>query len=126
LLGQLGYPADVDTVRSRLVRLIEDEAAFPYVAYENGAVVGFAAGYAMPLIQREPAGRLAALIVADGSRGMGVGRALVDAVTEEARRRGCERLEVTSAEHRRDAHAFYERLGFEEKPRRYIKTLHQV
>jgi GNAT superfamily N-acetyltransferase len=29
-----------------------------------------------------------------------------------ARRRGCQRVELTSSASRRDAHRFYERLGF--------------
>jgi GNAT superfamily N-acetyltransferase len=93
------------------------------VAEAGGEAIGFASGYAMPLIQRDPAGRLAALVVGAGARRAGVGRALVDAVTSEARRRGCERLEVTSAAHRSDAHGFYERLGFVDKPRRFVKQL---
>jgi ribosomal protein S18 acetylase RimI-like enzyme len=32
-------------------------------------------------------------------------------------------LEVTTAEDRTDAHGFYERLGFEERPRRYVLEL---
>jgi GNAT superfamily N-acetyltransferase len=110
-------------VLPRLSRLLAEPAAFLFVAEADGQVIGFASGYAMPLIQRDPVGRLAALAVGDGGHGSGVGRALVDAVTEEARRRGCERLEVTSAAHRHDAHRFYEHLGFEDKPHRFVKYL---
>jgi GNAT superfamily N-acetyltransferase len=95
-------------VLPRLTRLLADPAAFLYVASADGSVVGFASGYAIPLIQREPTARLMALVVADGARGSGVGRALV---------------EVTSAAHRAEAHAFYEHLGFEDKPHRFIKQL---
>jgi len=31
---------------------------------------------------------------------------------DEARRRGCHRVQLTSNKHRVDAHRFYERLGF--------------
>jgi GNAT superfamily N-acetyltransferase len=110
-------------VLPRLSRLLADPAAFLYVAEADGELIGFISGYAMPLIQREPAGRLAALVVGDGARGAGVGRALVEAVTDEARRRGCDRLEVTSAAYREDAHSFYEHLGFEDRPRRFVKQL---
>ncbi len=32
-------------------------------------------------------------------------------------------IEVTSAAHRARAHSFYERLGYEERPKRFIKRL---
>jgi GNAT superfamily N-acetyltransferase len=47
----------------------------------------------------------------------------VERVESEARARGCERLELTSAERRADAHAFYRDLGFEPASQRFIKSL---
>jgi hypothetical protein len=36
---------------------------------------------------------------------------------------GCTRVAVVTAHHRSDAHAFYERLGYEHTGRRYGKSL---
>jgi GNAT superfamily N-acetyltransferase len=95
-----------------------------YVAEMDGAVVGFAAVQVVPLLERErPLCRLTALVVDEEARRPGVGRALLERVEDEARRLGCERLEVTSSVQREDARAFYERLGFEERPRRFLKTV---
>jgi GNAT superfamily N-acetyltransferase len=96
-----------------------------YVAEMDGAVVGFAALQVVPLLERErPLCRLTALVVDEEARRPGVGRALLERVEDEARRLGCERLEVTSESARReDTRAFYERLGFEERPRRFLKTV---
>jgi ribosomal protein S18 acetylase RimI-like enzyme len=41
----------------------------------------------------------------------------------EARRRGCCLIFLTSAERRKDAHAFYRRIGFAETGRRFAKRL---
>jgi GNAT superfamily N-acetyltransferase len=45
-------------------------------------------------------------------RRRGLGAALMAWVVAEARRRGCFRVQLTSHQQRRDAHRFYERLGF--------------
>ena len=123
-MGELGYPSSADELRPRLSRLLNDEASFVYVAATDDSVIGFATGYVIPLIHRDaPIGRLTAMAVSAGARGSGAGRALVDSVTAEAKARGCHRLEVTSGAHRTDAHGFYERLGFEDRPRRFVKPL---
>jgi GNAT superfamily N-acetyltransferase len=64
-----------------------------------------------------------ALVVSERARGLGVGQRLVDAAAETARRWGCNRLLVTTHVRRADAHAFYERIGFELTGRRYVRTL---
>lgn len=46
-------------------------------------------------------------------RGLGIGAAMVTWAAEESRRRGCSLMQLTTHKSRRDAHRFYERLGFE-------------
>jgi GNAT superfamily N-acetyltransferase len=45
-------------------------------------------------------------------RGRGIGHALIAWATEEARRRGCGLVQLTSDKRREQAHRFYGRLGF--------------
>jgi GNAT superfamily N-acetyltransferase len=45
-------------------------------------------------------------------RGRGVGETMMRWAMDEARRRGCTMLHLTSNKDRTDAHRFYERLGF--------------
>jgi ribosomal protein S18 acetylase RimI-like enzyme len=40
-----------------------------------------------------------------------------------ARQHGCDRIIVTTANHRDGAHRFYDRLGYEFTGRRYAKSL---
>jgi N-acetylglutamate synthase-like GNAT family acetyltransferase len=123
LLAELGYPADAGTLERRLAALVADPAVTVLVAERDGRVVGLASMHVMPLIERAPLGRLSAIVVAADERRAGIGRALVERVESEARARGCERLELTSAERRADAHAFYRDLGFEPASQRFIKSL---
>jgi GNAT superfamily N-acetyltransferase len=95
-----------------------------FVAEEGGTILGFAVMSVIHLVQGDqPLCRLTAIAVAHGARGRGVGRSLVENVEEHARGLGCERLEVTSGHQREGAHAFYERLGFQERPHRYLKAV---
>jgi ribosomal protein S18 acetylase RimI-like enzyme len=52
------------------------------------------------------------LYVAPASRGQGLGRALMEAAMDLARREGAERMELGTSEDDRAARALYERLGF--------------
>ncbi|MBP1233383.1 GNAT superfamily N-acetyltransferase [Arthrobacter sp. PvP102] len=45
-------------------------------------------------------------------RGLGIGAAMVTWAADESRRRGCSLMQLTTHKSRRDAHRFYERLGF--------------
>lgn len=56
--------------------------------------------------------QLEAVHVDASCRGLGLGGALVRWAVEEARRRGCGLLQLTSSTSRTDAHRFYEQLGF--------------
>jgi len=123
LLGQLGYPASAGAVPARIdrMRAAGDRVV---VAEVDGSVAGLAALHVSPSLEHStPAGKLAALVVDEAHRGMGLGRVLVDAMEAEARERGCGVFFLTTAEGRADAHAFYERLGLERTGRRYAKTL---
>jgi GNAT superfamily N-acetyltransferase len=123
LLAQLGYPSQAGAVEARLERLsiVGDRVV---VAELDGAVVGLAHLQVAPAIERDrPAAKIGALVVEEAHRGEGVGRALVDELEQEARRRGCELLFLTTAARRTDAHAFYERVGLEETGKRFAKEL---
>ncbi len=95
------------------------------VAVRAGALLGVVTAHVTPVLHRpEPVGRLTALVVAEAARRRGVGRALVEAAEELVAARGCGLIEVTSNRRLVDAHAFYERLGYEATSLRFKKTLH--
>ena len=123
LLEQLGYPTASGVVRERMTFVREGDGDI-LLATRGDAVIGLATLFFLRVLHRPgPICRLTALVVEAAERSSGVGRRLVAEVEARARARGCVRVEVTSADDRTGAHAFYLRLGYFEKPKRFVKNL---
>lgn len=123
LLDQLGYPTEPAAAASRLerLRIVGDRVL---VADAGGEVVGLAHLQVTPALEHDrPAAKIGALVVDESRRGEGVGRALIEALDQEARVRGCGVLFLTTSARRTDAHEFYRRVGLEETGKRFTKTL---
>ena len=124
LLTELGYPASTDFAAERLAFFDADLSSRLQVADAAGEVVGLVATHVVPRLDGELLScRIVDVVVAPDYRRRGVGRALLGAAEEEARQRGARRLDLSSGDWRPDAHAFYERLGFESFSRGFVKRL---
>ena len=124
LLSELGYPMPAEAVPSRL-RALEENGSVALVAVgDDDVAIGLACVATLATIHEAArVGYITALVTASDARGTGVGRALVAAAEAWARERRCSRLTVTSAEHRADAHAFYQRCGMPYTGRRFSTSL---
>lgn len=93
-----------------------------FVAVEGGLIVGFASlSIKNSLWEEGPMASIDELVVDDAHRGEGIGSTLLEFVVDTARKLGCSRIELDSAFHRTEAHAFYEKKGFEQ--RAYLFTM---
>ena len=68
-------------------------------------------------------GHIDVMVVDAGLRGRGIGSEILERLTVWARERGCRRLELDSAFHREESHAFYEARGFRRKSYHFLKAL---
>lgn len=123
LFGELGFPAPAAVIAERLVAM-QAKGEMVLVAEGPEGPIGVLTIHLTPVLHRPtPVGRFTALVVAEGNRGRGVGRALVEAGEGHITDRGCALVEVTSNRGRPEAHAFYERLGYEVTSLRFKKVL---
>jgi ribosomal protein S18 acetylase RimI-like enzyme len=124
LIGQLGYPTSAEAIVGRLERLLPSGTDRVVVAELGAEIVGLACLHtSFSVAYDEPAAKLSAIVVDELHRRRGIGEALVQEMEREAKRQGCGLIFLTTAAHRDDAHAFYERIGFEETGRRFAKSL---
>ena len=97
----------------RWYALIEDGAVSTLIAEEDGELLGFSAcGESRDEDAAPTVGEVRSFFVAAGRWGQGVGRALMTAVLESLRERGCSEATVWSFAANERANAFYETHGF--------------
>ncbi|KAE8764951.1 GNAT family N-acetyltransferase [Georgenia thermotolerans] len=113
-LGATRDGGDLEPYRRAFAAIDADPAQLLVVAEADGAVVGTLQLTVIPGLARRGALRaqVEAVRVSAARRGRGLGRAMIGWVIEEARRRGCALVQLTTDKRRTDAHRFYERLGF--------------
>ena len=84
------------------------------VAEDDGRIAGALVLAIIENITRQgtPYAIIENVVVDETARGQRLGEALIEQAIAEARQAGCYKVSLTSSKRRRDAHRFYERLGF--------------
>lgn len=123
LLRQLGYAVSQTRIHDKLQTLVSSSSDTVLVATIDHLVIGCISLHALPLFHADGSlGRITSMIVDERHRGTGAGRALMTAAEHWFRSVGCVKCEVTSGDHRTDAHRFYEKQGFVRDGQRLSKT----
>jgi GNAT superfamily N-acetyltransferase len=113
LMTQLGYPSTSQQIAQRFERIDGQSNQALFVADDEGQVVASVHVAANPYLENDASAEILGLVVADGHRSQGVGKALVSAAEAWAEKLGCGVLRVRSNTIRTRAHGFYDRAGFE-------------
>lgn len=124
LMIELGYPTTPEQMRTRMARIAAHPDYHTLVAERGGRVVG------MVGVQRgiawnndAPWARVHSLAVLPEEQGRGTGAALMAAAEAWAREQGATSIHLTTNARREGAHRFYERIGYQNTGRRYIRGL---
>lgn len=113
LSGQLGYPAGEEAIRRRWAAVDgEPDHALFVTETADGRVVGWVHVHERRLMLADGMAEVLGLVVDEGERGTGVGRRLVDEAERWSLARGCGSMRISSNVVRREAHAFYQKLGY--------------
>lgn len=108
------FSPDAGRQRRGLAALLADAArAVVLVAERDGAVAGMVTGQLLVSTAEGGAAVLAEdLVVEEGARGLGLGRALLAALEGWGRARGATRVQLLVDEENHEALGFYRRLGW--------------
>lgn len=123
LSAELGYPADSAQVAARIRRILELAEHCAFVALLDYQPVAWMHLFVNYPIESAPYAEIGGLVVADGQRGQGIGRRLVETARQWTRERGLERLQVRCQTRRDDAHRFYRAAGFRENKTQTLFSL---
>lgn len=110
----LGYSFSTEKTASQLARLSQDSHHF-LLGYEDDAsheLLGYVHAEVYESLYSKAGFNILALAVLPQAQGQGIGKSLLQGLEEEAKRRGYEFIRLNSADHRLDAHAFYEKVGY--------------
>jgi GNAT superfamily N-acetyltransferase len=105
---------DLEPYRAAFDAITADPAHLLLVAHDSARVIGTMQLSFIPGLARRGAWRaqIEAVRVHEDVRGGGLGARMMEWAIDEARRRGCALVQLTTDKRRSDAHRFYERLGF--------------
>jgi GNAT superfamily N-acetyltransferase len=126
LIAQLDYDPPID-LAEKIVRLSAhpDEVLLVY-ELDTEVVAFLSLHFSTQIATTGDFARISYFAVKDSARGHGIGHQLEAHITRLARERNCDRIEVHCHTRRTDAHRFYERQGYEESPKYFIKRLNNT
>lgn len=113
LATQLGYPTEPEAMRGRLNAVAANQdAALLLAADEQDRPIGWLHVELKRSMVAPLGAQIMSLVVDEGSRSAGVGRALLDAAEAWAAERDCHHMLVATRVTRERAHGFYRREGY--------------
>jgi N-acetylglutamate synthase-like GNAT family acetyltransferase len=124
LLEALGYKTSISMLVDQLKVLFGKEGHEVWVYELRKEVVGFVSVHYLPQLAFDGGLMLISYLSVDETvRDQGIGKALEEYVTAQARIKKCERIQVHCAEWRAPAHQFYLQQGYVEYPKYFTKRL---
>ena len=122
----LGYDVDISTVSNQINKLSCDNKNHILAVYEDEntkKVIGFIHAQVYESVYSDTGLNILGLAVDPDFRGNGVGKKLIGYIEKYAMDNGISFIRLNSANHRVEAHKFYENIGYtsDKLQKRFIK-----
>ena len=123
----LGYDVDISIVSNQINKLSCDNKNHILAVYEDEntkKVIGFIHAQVYESVYSDTGLNILGLAVDPDFRGNGVGKKLIGYIEKYAMDNGISFIRLNSADHRVEAHKFYENIGYksDKLQKRFIKT----
>ncbi len=114
LTGQLGYPVTEDDARSTLSFILKNNRETIFVALLDEKVIGWIGVFKSVHLASGFICEIGGLVVDAGHHRKGIGQQLMEQARQWSKKQGSETLLVRANVKRKQAHQFYQQLGFTE------------
>jgi len=126
LMTDLGYPTTLEEFKIRFENISAHPDYRTLIAIADGEMVGMA-GLTKNIFYEMNGNymRIAAFVVKQSSRKLGIGKLLIEAAEEWAKEQGLHTVVISSGNRaeRDAAHAFYQKMGYAIKSSGFVKKL---
>ena len=124
----LGYDSTLEKVAAQIDKLNSpdsDHFCFVYEEEQTGHILGYVEAEVYESLYSDAGLNVLGLAVFPSAQGRGIGRQLMERVEELAKRKHSAFIRLNSASHRKDAHVFYEHIGYEgnKTQKRFLKIM---
>lgn len=117
---QLGYSNSSQEIENRLNAIDPDRTQSIWVAASNkNDIVGWVHALKVVYLESSPFIEIGGLVVDQDQRGKGIGKALIQKVEHWAKTIGLLEIRLRSNIIRKEAHEFYEKIGFKNVKTQY-------
>jgi GNAT superfamily N-acetyltransferase len=124
LMTQLGYETRASEMQMRMEAIFTNNNYATFVAVCKGKVCGMIGTFTRYTYEHNsPSTMILALVVSKEMRGRDLGHALIAAAEKYLAQRNIRRIAVNARFERKEAHEFYEKLGYTRNGFRFVKEL---
>jgi len=116
---QMDHDMTEEEARERLENILKDNTQVLLAAEVDGKVMGYNSVSASYELLNGVQARIEGLVVDESTRGLGLGRKLMERAEEWAKEKGSKSMKLPTNVKRIEAHKFYEKIG-------YTKTREQI
>ena len=124
----LGYDSTLEKVAAQIDKFNQPDSGhfcFVYEEDQTENILGYVEAEAYESIYSDPGLNVLGLAVFPSAQGRGIGRQLMERVETLARTHNFSFIRLSSASHRKEAHVFYEHIGYEgnKTQKRFLKIM---